>query len=126
MSLSEGLIEELERDPRARKRIAELLVIEPDIGFAMINALITDVATKRDLADLRAELRAEINCTRSELKDEIGQLRSETKGEMSEFRSEIARLRAEALSNFRWIIGTILAIWGATAIPILLRLIGAI
>ncbi|MEM2491071.1 MAG: hypothetical protein QXG96_02620 [Candidatus Bathyarchaeia archaeon] len=126
MSLSEGLIEELERDPRARKRIAELLVIEPDIGFAMINALITDVATKRDLADLRAELRAEINCTRSELKDEIGQLRSETKGEMSEFRSEIARLRAEALSNFGWIIGTILAIWGATAIPILLRLIGAI
>ncbi|MEM2882345.1 MAG: hypothetical protein QXL35_03755 [Candidatus Bathyarchaeia archaeon] len=73
------------------------------------------MATKRNLADLRAELRAEINGAGSELKGEIGQLRS-----------EIARLRAEASSNFGWIMGTILAIWGATAIPILLRLIGAI
>ncbi|MEM2365284.1 MAG: hypothetical protein QW371_01055 [Candidatus Bathyarchaeia archaeon] len=47
MSLSEGLIEGLERDPRARKRIAELLVIEPDIGLAMINALRAEIAQLR-------------------------------------------------------------------------------
>jgi hypothetical protein len=56
----------------------------------------------------------------------MGQLRSEMRGEISALRAEIAQLRAESSSNFRWIIGAILAIWGATAMPILLRLIGAI
>jgi len=115
MSLAERLLEELEADPRARKRLAELLVTEPDVRLAMINAIIADVATKRDLAELRAELKGDINALRSELKGDIDALRA-----------EIGQLRAEASSNFRWIIGTILAIWGATVIPILLRLIGAI
>jgi len=80
------------------------LVAEPDVRLAMINAIIADVATRRDLAELRSEL----------------------KGDIEALRAEIAQLRAEASSNFRWIIGAILAIWGATAMPILLRLIGAI
>jgi hypothetical protein len=104
MSLAERLLGELEADPRARRRLAELLVAEPDVRLAMINAIIADVATRRDLAELRSEMR----------------------GEISALRAEIAQLRAEASGNFRWIIGAILAIWGATAMPILLRLIGAI
>jgi len=102
--LAERLLGELEADPRARRRLAELLVAEPDVRLAMINAIIADVATRRDLAELRSEL----------------------KGDIEALRAEIAQLRAEASSNFRWIIGAILAIWGATAMPILLRLIGAI
>ena len=155
MSLAERLLGELEADPRARRRLAELLVAEPDVRLAMINAIIADVATRRDLAELRSELKGDIDALRSEVKGDInalrselkgdmealraelkgdinalraemGQLRSEMRGEISALRAEIAQLRAEASSNFRWIIGTILAIWGATAMPILLRLIGAI
>jgi hypothetical protein len=102
--LAERLLGELEADPRARRRLAELLVAEPDVRLAMINAIIADVATRRDLAELRAEL----------------------KGDIDALRAEIVQLRAESSGNFRWIIGAILAIWGATAMPILLRLIGAI
>ena len=94
MSLAERLAEEFERDPKARKRIAELLIIEPDIRLAMINALIAEAATKRDLSELRAEMRAEMD-----------------------------QLRAEVSSNFRWTRGPILVVWGATVIPILLRLV---
>lgn len=164
--MSEGLAKELERDPKARKRIAELLATDPDVRLAIINAIMADVATKRDLAELRAELRAdmerlraevmsEIDGVRSELRGEIGQLRAEVMGEihalrsemrsemgqlrseigqlraemrseLGQLRSEMGQLRAEASSNFRWTIGTILIVWGATVIPILLRLIGAI
>jgi len=126
MSLAERLLGELEADPRARRRLAELLVAEPDVRLAMINAIIADVATRRDLAELRSELKGDIDALRSEVKGDINALRSELKGDMEALRAEIAQLRAEASSNFRWIIGTILAIWGATAMPILLRLIGAI
>jgi hypothetical protein len=87
MSLAERLAEEFERDPKARKRIAELLIIEPDIRLAMINALIAEAATKRDLSELRAEMRAEMD-----------------------------QLRAEVSSNFRWTRGPILVVWGATVI----------
>ncbi len=160
--MSEGLAKELERDPKARKRIAELLATDPDVRLAIINAIMADVATKRDLAELRAELRAdmerlraevmseiggirselrgeigqlraevmgEIHALRSEmgqLRSEIGQLRAEMRSELGQLRSEMGQLRAEASSNFRWTIGTILIVWGATVIPILLRLIGAI
>jgi len=126
MSLAERLLGELEADPRARRRLAELLVAEPDVRLAMINAIIADVATRRDLAELRAELKGDIDALRSEVKGDINALRSEMRGEISALRAEIAQLRAESSSNFRWIIGTILAIWGATVMPILLRLIGAI
>jgi hypothetical protein len=45
---------------------------------------------------------------------------------MTQLRREIAQLRDEMHSNFKWTIGVVLTIWGATVIPILLRLIGAI
>jgi hypothetical protein len=48
------------------------------------------------------------------------------KEDIRDLKSEIAQLRNEVHSNFKWTIGIILTIWGATVIPILLRLIGAI
>jgi hypothetical protein len=38
----------------------------------------------------------------------------------------MAQLRKEMYSNFKWTIGIIHTIWGATVIPILLKLVGAI
>ncbi len=97
MSLAERLIKEFEEDIGLRKRFAELLISEPDIRLVLINAIIADVATKRDLNELRNELR-----------------------------EEIRELRREMHSNFKWTVGLIITVWGATIIPILLKLTGII
>ena len=122
MSLAEKLIKEFEENVKLRKRLAELLVSEPDVRLVLINAVISDVATKKDLSELRSELKSEING----LRGEINGLRREINGLRSELKSEISELREEVHSNFRWIVGLIVTVWGATVIPILLKLIGAI
>jgi len=140
MSLAEKLIKEFEENVKLRKRLAELLVSEPDVRLALINAVIADVATKKDLNELRNELRGEISKVREELRGEISRVREELRGEIgelrgemnglrgeiSELRREINELRREVHSNFRWTVGLIVTVWGATVIPILLKLIGAI
>ncbi len=113
-SLGEKLVDELEANMKLRKRLAELLVTEPDIRLVLINAVLANVATKEDIRELRGEI--------NQLRAEINQLR----GEINQLRSEIGHLREEMYSNFKWTIGIVLTIWGATVIPILLRLIGAI
>ena len=122
MSLAERLIKEFEENVKLRKRLAELLVSEPDVRLVLINAVIADVATKRDLNELRNELRGEISKVREELKGEINGLR----GEMNGLRGEISELRREMHSNFRWTVGLIVTVWGVTVTPILLRLVGVI
>ena len=133
MSLAEKLIKEFEENVKLRKRLAELLVSEPDVRLALINAVIADVATKKDLNELRNELRGEISRVREELREEISKVREELRGEMNglrgeigELRREISELRGEVHSNFRWTVGLIITVWGATVIPILLKLIGTI
>jgi hypothetical protein len=48
--LAQKLVEELEADERARKRLAKILVpeavSEPELRLAIINAVLRDVATK--------------------------------------------------------------------------------
>jgi DNA repair exonuclease SbcCD ATPase subunit len=50
---------------------------------------ISDLATKADLHELRAELKADMGELRAELRAEIGELRSELRAEMAELRSEL-------------------------------------
>ena len=57
MSLAERLIKEFEENVVLRKMFAELLVSEPNIRLVLINAVIADVATKKDLSELRNELK---------------------------------------------------------------------
>jgi ABC-type phosphate transport system auxiliary subunit len=77
-----------------------------DAGFTDVQAeTVTDIiaearardlgelATKLDLAELRAALRDEINDLRVELKGEIDGLRSELKGEIEGLRSDLNALR---------------------------------
>ncbi|MCC6003976.1 MAG: hypothetical protein LM590_06510 [Thermofilum sp.] len=99
-SLAERVLEEIGADRRLRMRLAELIVSEPEVRLFMLNSILPDVAKKEDIKELR---------------NEIAQLRG-----------EIAQLRREMYSNFKWTVGIILTIWGATVIPILLRLIKAI
>mgnify|MGYP001772754064 CR=1 FL=1 len=110
---------------RFRKRLAELMVSEPDIRLVLINSVIADVATKSDIKEMRAEvnqMRAEMNQFRAE----INQMRAEFREDINQLRSEINQLRSEMHSDFKWIIGILVAVWGSTVIPLLLRLIGAI
>jgi phage shock protein A len=70
VSIAEKLIEELEKDPKIRRRLAELMVTDSDVRLAIINAVLADVATKGDLENLRAEMKAEIR----RLEDKISAL----------------------------------------------------
>jgi DNA anti-recombination protein RmuC len=99
---------------------------------------------KEEIAQLREELRGDITATkqdfqqlRQELKEEIAQLREETKEEIAQLRqeigllrqhvdSEISQLRRDMNTNFRWTVGLIIAVWGTTVIPLLMRLAGVI
>ena len=72
-------------------------------------ALVGNVATKSDIAELRneselmraelkgdiAELRSEFNDFRAEYKGEMAEFRAEYKGEIAELRGEVAELRGE-------------------------------
>lgn len=65
----------------------------------------TELATKTDLAIVKAEVKAEIATTKAELKSDIATLRSEMKHEFavvrSEMKNEIGVLRAELRADFQ-------------------------
>ena len=68
------LIEELKRDSKASKRLAELLVSEPHVRLAIVNAALTEVAAKRDLEILEERLENRINNINTRLERVKGQL----------------------------------------------------
>jgi hypothetical protein len=71
---AEDVVKLFEEDVRARKRLAELLVSEPDVRLAIINAVLRDVATKGDIEALRREFKSDLEALRRELREEIGRL----------------------------------------------------
>ncbi len=70
ITTAEDIVKLFEEDVRSRKRLAELLISEPDIRLAMINAVLRDVATKDDIETLRREFLTQI----SELRDRVSRL----------------------------------------------------
>ena len=54
---AEEIVRLFEEDPRARRRLAELLVSEPDVRLAIVSAALREVATRQDIAELREGLR---------------------------------------------------------------------
>jgi DNA anti-recombination protein RmuC len=156
MSLSAGeIVRLLKSDKDALRELAVAVASEPELRLAVINAVLADVATKQDLQQIRQELKGEMAQLRQELKEEIAQLREELGGditatkqdfqqlrqelreEISQLReeigilrqhvdSEISQLRRDMNTNFRWTVGLIIAVWGTTVIPLLMRLAGII
>jgi flagellar biosynthesis GTPase FlhF len=156
MTLSAGeIVKLLKSDKDALRELAVAVASEPELRLAVINAVIADVATKQDLQQLRQELKGEMAQLRQEMKEEIAQLREELRGditatkqdfqqlrrelreEISQLReeigllrqhvdSEISQLRRDMNTNFRWTVGLIIAVWGTTVIPLLMRLAGVI
>jgi predicted nucleic acid-binding Zn-ribbon protein len=54
---ADQIVDLFERDLRARKRLAELIVMEPDIRLAIINAVLREVATKDDIKALESYIK---------------------------------------------------------------------
>jgi hypothetical protein len=77
MLTAEDVVRLFEADARARRRLAELLVSEPDVRLAVINAVLRDVATKSDLEALKREVLARVLALEarvSELSERVARL----------------------------------------------------
>jgi len=96
MSLTAGeIVRLLKSDRDALRELAAAVASEPELRLAVINAVLADVATKHDINQLREEMRR-----------------------------EMGQLRRDVNTNFRWTVGLIVAIWGTTVIPLLMRIAG--
>jgi predicted nuclease with TOPRIM domain len=86
---AEEVVKLFEEDTRARKRLAELLVSEPDVRLAIINAVLRDVATKGDIEALKAATRSYIESLKMATKSDMEALRAATKSDMETLRKEL-------------------------------------
>ena len=108
--MAEALVEELERNPGLRQRLARAIApdvvagiaLSPELRGALIQGLVREVATKGDVERLRESLEA----LRREVatKAELGELRREleetrremaTREELKQLHSELEQLRGE-------------------------------
>jgi chromosome segregation ATPase len=92
----------MEKDPKIRRRLAELMVTDSDVRLAIINAVLADVATKSDLEKLEAATKRELENLRVEMKAEMGKLEERLRNDFrSEIQREVRRLedRISALEN---------------------------
>jgi len=96
---AEAIVELFKGDVRARKELAELLVSEPDVRLAIINAVLRDVATKSDIEQLRSAMESRFEQHRAATKSDIEQLRSAMESRFEQHRaatkSDIEQLRAD-------------------------------
>jgi len=123
VSIGEKLIEELEKDPKIRKRLAELMVTDSDVRLAIINAVLADVATKSDLEKLEA-------ATKRELEKLEERLRSEIQREVRRLEERISALEnrvnsiEERLARLEGQMGLFVKLFIAFNLPTLIAVIG--
>ncbi len=103
----EEIVKRIVSDKGALKDLIYHIVSDPEMRVAVISAVLSEVATKQDVRDLRQEM---------------NQLRTEIDG----LRREINDLRREMRSFIRWTITAILVVWGSTVLPVMMRLAGII
>jgi Skp family chaperone for outer membrane proteins len=134
VSIAEKLIEELEKDPKIRKRLAELMVTDSDVRLAIINAVLADVATKsdlekleaatkRELENLRAEMKAEMEKLEERLRSEMGKLEERLERRISALESRVNSIE-ERLARLEGQMGLFVKLFIAFNLPILIAVIG--
>ena len=106
MSLTaEDVVRLFEEDERARRRLAELLISEPDVRLAIINAVLRDVATKSDLERLAASLRGDMKSLEASLREEVkaleASLREDMKSLEDSLRGDMKSLEASLREDMR-------------------------
>ena len=117
---AEDVVRLFERDAGARKRLAALLVSEPEVRLAIINAVLRDVATRQDLREAVRELREYVDKRFTELKDYVDKRFTEFKEyvdrRFDRLESEVRELR----SRLWWVVATAILGWLAVVIEQLL------
>ena len=114
---AERIVKLFEEDTRSRKKLAELLVIEPDIRLAMINAIIRDMATKDDIKNMATK--DDVERLRIMLNDSIGRLETRINGieaRIGSLEGRVGRLEGQMSLFIKMFI--------AFNLPILLGIIG--
>jgi chromosome segregation ATPase len=134
VSIAEKLIEELEKDPKIRRRLAELMVTDSDVRLAIINAVLADVATKsdlekleaatkRELENLRVEMKAEMEKLEERLRSEMGKLEERLERRISALESRVNSIE-ERLARFEGQMSLFVKLFIAFNLPILIAVIG--
>ena len=132
----EEIVKRIVSDKGALKDLIYHIVSDPEMRVAVISAVLSEVATKQDVRDLRQEmnqLRAEMDARFDGLRREMDARLNEVRREMNKLmteidglRREINDLRREMRSLIRWTITAILIVWGSTVLPVMMRLAGII
>jgi chaperonin cofactor prefoldin len=123
VSIAEKLIEELEKDPKIRRRLAELMVTDSDVRLAIINAVLADVATKSDLEKLEAVTKRELENLRVEMKAEMEKLEERLERRISALESRVNSIE-ERLARFEGQMSLFVKLFIAFNLPILIAVIG--
>jgi chromosome segregation ATPase len=123
VSIAEKLIEELEKDPKIRRRLAELMVTDSDVRLAIINAVLADVATKSDLEKLEAATKRELENLRAEMKAEMEKLEERLERRISALESRVNSIE-ERLARLEGQMGLFVKLFIAFNLPILFAVIG--
>jgi chromosome segregation ATPase len=123
LSIAEKLIEELEKDPKIRRRLAELMVTDSDVGLAIINAVLANVATKSDLEKLEAATKRELENLRVEIKAEMGRLEERLERRISALESRVNSIE-ERLTRLEGQMNLFVKLFIAFNLPILIAVIG--
>ena len=129
---AEDIVELFRRDARARRELAVLLVSEPEVRLAIVNAVLREVATKEDIERLReefrSELRSEIEALREYVDRRIGELREYVDRRFERIEAEIAELRMEVRevrNRLWWVVATVILGWLVVVIEqLLLHILG--
>ncbi len=88
---AEDIVELFRRDARARRELAVLLVSEPEVRLAIVNAVLREVATKGDLERLQQTLKSDIERLREATRQDFERLRSEVRQDIERLRTETRR-----------------------------------
>jgi hypothetical protein len=120
---AEAIVELFRRDARARRELAVLLVSEPEVRLAIINAVLRDVATKGDIEALRAAVKDDIKALKEDMERRFEELRSEFRRELDSVRREIDFLAREVDRLYRLVMVSVLGILISIATTILVRVL---
>jgi parvulin-like peptidyl-prolyl isomerase len=123
VSIAEKLIEELEKDPKIRRRLAELMVTDSDVRLAIINAVLADVATKSDLEKLEAATKRELEKLEERLRSEMGKLEERLERRISALESRVNSIE-ERLAILEGQMNRFVKLFIAFNLPILIAVIG--
>ena len=98
---AEDIVELFRRDERARRELAVLLVSEPEVRLAIVNAVLREVATKEDIERLREATRQDIERLRAETRRDIERLQQAIEALRRYVDERLERLREEFRSELR-------------------------